>query len=377
MKSIYHIPAILTACIILGCSNPKHQKEENVSADSSEAGSGPSRFAFLCTALPADADWYLTDAKAPLLDGLGGLHYPITTSSKEAQRYFDQGLTLAYGFNHAEAARSFYTATRIDTTCAMCYWGYAYVLGPNYNAGMEPDHYERAFSAISRAEQLSDACTGKEKELISAMALRYAPEAPDDRSDLDRAYSDALKQLTAKYPDDADIAALYAESLMNMHPWDLYDKSGDPKEWTPEIVDALDRVIRIDSRHPGGHHFYIHAVEASSTPERGLRSAEIFDDGLVPGSGHLMHMPSHIYIRTGHYHEGTMANQRAVKVDSAYTTACHAQGAYPLAYYPHNYHFMCATATLEGNAAIAIDAAEATSELAHPKLMKEPGWGTL
>ncbi len=375
MKNSLCLVVILCLILSLGCKNTNEKTDTSTVTDSTESTS--KRFAFLCTALPADADWYLTDSNSPMFDDLGDLHFPITTASEEAQKYFDQGLTLAYGFNHAEAARSFYTATRIDTSCAMCFWGYAYVLGPNYNAGMEPDHYQRAFDAISKAESLSENCTDKEKGLIEAMSARYTPEEPEDRSEFDLAYSEKLKQLTLQYPDDPDIAALYAESLMDMHPWDLYDKTGEEKPWTPEIMSALNNVLEIDPQHPGGHHFYIHAVEASSTPERGLKSAEIFDNGLVPGSGHLVHMPSHIYIRTGYYHKGTLANQRAVKVDSAYTTTCHAQGAYPLAYYPHNYHFMSATATLAGNSKVAIEAAKATSELAHPQLMKEQGWGTL
>ena len=177
--------------------------------------------------------------------------------------------------------------------------------------------------------------------------------------------------------EDTEISALYAESLMNLHPWDLNEKDGTEKPWTVEIVALLEKLIEHNPNHPGAHHFYIHAVEASSTPERSNISAKAFDDGLVSGSGHLLHMPSHTYIRTGEYHKGTLSNIAAVEADSTYVTTCHAQGAYPLAYYPHNYHFMAATATLEGNSHWAMIGANKVSEHVHPELMEEPGWGTL
>ncbi|SFS55015.1 hypothetical protein SAMN04487906_0809 [Zhouia amylolytica] len=330
-----------------------------------------------CAPKTTDADWYTTNNKAPLIEGLDVLNYPITTKNEKAQQYFNQGLVLAYGFNHAEAARSFYYATQLDPDCAMCYWGYAYVLGPNYNAGMEPDNYERAYKAIQKAKELAANASAKEKDLIAALAERYVAEPIDDRSHLDIAYSDAMKELYSKYPEDPEIAALYAESVMDLHPWDLYTKDGSPKSWTPEIVALLEDIMTKNPNHPGAHHFYIHAVEASTNPERSLKSAAMFDNGLVPGSGHLTHMPSHTYIRTGHYHKGTVANINAVAVDSAYVTACHAQGIYPLAYYPHNYHFLAATATLEGNSHWAMVGAQKLAEQIHPDIMKQPEWFTL
>src|SRR5690606_21971723 len=274
---------------------------------------------------------------------------PISTNDTLVQRYFNQGLALAYAFNHAEAARSFYYATKLDPKCAMAFWGFAYVLGPNYNAGMEDDNYERAYDAIQTAKTLSNTATQKEKELINVMALRYSAVPPEDRNALDVSYSNAMKQLYLQYPTDTEISALYAESLMNLHPWDLNDKDGTEKPWTIEIVSLLEKLMAQTPKHPGAHHFYIHAVEASTSPERSNASAKMFDDGLVSGSGHLLHMPSHTYIRTGEYHKGSLSNIAAIKADSAYVTTCHAQGAYPLAYYPHNYHFLAATATLEGN----------------------------
>ncbi len=331
----------------------------------------------LCAPVTADTLWYQSDNAAPLFEGLDVIQFSITTNNDKAQRYFNQGLALSYGFNHAEAARSFYYATKLDPNCAMAYWAYAYVLGPNYNAGMESGNYLRAFNAIQMALDLSDACSTKEQALIHALSKRYVKEAILDRSSLDIAYSKAMKQVYLQYPDDANIGALYAESLMDLHPWDLWDKSGKAREWTPEILDVLDQTLKVDPKHIGAHHFYIHAVEASNHPENGLNSAKLLDEGLAPGSGHLVHMPSHIYIRTGDYAKGTVSNINAVKVDSTYITTCHAQGAYPLAYYPHNYHFMAATATLEGNQKWAIIGADKVSELVNVQLMKEPGWGTL
>lgn len=330
-----------------------------------------------CVPPVTDAAWYQGENIAPLLDGYDVISYPITTKDTLVQHYFNQGLALAYAFNHAEAARSFYYATKLDPDCAMAYFGYAYVLGPNYNAGMEPDNYERAYNAIQKAIKLSANATQKEKEIIEAMSIRYVAVPPEDRSTLDQKYSEALKKLYKKYPDDSEISTLYAESLMNLHPWDLNEKDGTEKPWTIEIVALLEDLIKKHPKHPGAHHFYIHAVEASSTPERSNGSAKLFDEGLVSGSGHLLHMPSHTYIRTGDYHKGTLANIAAVKADSSYVTSCHAQGAYPLAYFPHNYHFMAATATLEGNSHWAMIGANKVSEKVHPDIMKQPGWGTL
>jgi tetratricopeptide (TPR) repeat protein len=332
---------------------------------------------YACVPPVTDFEWYKKDNIAPLLEGYDAVDYKITTSNPLVQRYFNQGLALAYAFNHAEAARSFYYATKLDPSCAMAFWGFAYVLGPNYNAGMEDDNYERAYAAIQTALKLSSHVTEKEKDFIEVMALRYAPIPPEDRSELDLQYSTALKGLYNKYTNDTEISTLYVESLMNLHPWDLNEKDGTEKPWTKEIVALLERLITQNPNHPGAHHFYIHAVEASNSPERSNTSAQAFDDGLVSGSGHLLHMPSHTYIRTGEYHKGTLSNIAAVKADSTYVTACHAQGAYPLSYYPHNYHFMAATATLEGNSHWAMIGAKKVSEHVHPEIMQQPGWGTL
>jgi tetratricopeptide (TPR) repeat protein len=331
-----------------------------------------------CAFVSTDRDWYNSDNKAPLFEGLDVLDFPVTTDNPLVQQYLNQGLVLAYGFNHAEAARSFYYATKLDPECAMAFWGYAYVLGPNYNAGMESDNYERAYDAIQTALELSAVnCTPKEKALIEALAERYKKEPVENRSYLDFNYSEALKSVFKLYPQDADIGTMYAESLMNLHPWDLWDKEGNPKNWTSEILSTLEQVFTINPKHPGAHHYYIHAVEASQTPEKGLHSAQLYDEGLVPAAGHLLHMPSHIYIRTGDYHKGSLANFRAISADDSYVSVCNAQGVYPLAYFPHNYHFLAATATLEGNSKWGIEAANKVAENTHKQLMKEPEWGTL
>lgn len=332
----------------------------------------------MCAPVTTDKEWYNGNNKAPLFEGLGDLHFPISTKDTLAQKYFDQGLLLAYGFNHAEAARSFYYATKIDPGCAMAFWGYAYVLGPNYNAGMESDNYARAYEAVQEAIKRSgNNTTEKERDLIEALSKRYVNEPIEDRHPLDMAYASAMKVLYYKYSHDADMSVLYAESLMNLHPWNLQDKEGNDREWTPEITSILENCIAQHPKHLGAHHFYIHAVEASNTPERAMMSAGLFDQGLAPNAGHLIHMPSHVYIRTGDYHKGTLANIRAIQIDSAYVTSCNAQGAYPLAYFPHNQHFMAATATLEGNSKWAFYAAEALQKNANKQLMKEPGWGTI
>lgn len=356
--------------ILFACNN-RNGNKENPSAEKN------SPIVSCYTPQTSDKSWYSSGKKAPKLEGLEGIDFKISTSSKEAQEYFAQGMMLASGFNHAEAARSFYEAIRLDSTCAMAYWGLAYVLGPNYNAGMEEDNFQRAFEAASKAKLLAGNCTPKEIGLIDALATRYAPNPPADRRPLDIAYAASMKKVYTQYPSDPDIGALYAEAMMNLHPWDLYDKKTKaPRQWTPELLATLEHLIKINPRHPGAHHFYIHALEASATPEKALTSAKLLET-LVPGSGHLVHMPSHIYINTGDYHLGSLANINAVNIDSAYTTACHAQGAYPLSYYPHNYHFLTATATLEGNSKLAWEAAMNLQRHTAAEIMRMPGWGTL
>lgn len=364
---------LLWSALAAACSSPAPETRTDIPVAS--RGCAPT--------LVHDAAWYASGKVHHFLPGLDGLTYPISTSASlpqtrrdSIQRYFDQGLVLAYGFNHAEAARSFWQATRLDSTCAMAWWGFAYVLGPNYNAGMDKDNYERAYAAIAKAQALKTSCTAKEQGLIEAMALRYTAAPVDDRAPLDKAYSDAMRTLATAHPADADIAALFAESLMDQHPWDLWEKDGTEKPWTPEIIATLERSMKVFPDHFGAHHLYIHAVEASRTPERGLPSAAFLTDA-VPGSGHLVHMPSHIYIRTGRYHEGVLANQRSVSVDSGYTARCHAAGIYPIAYFPHNIHFLSACATLSGEKKTAWSSALNLRSRLASDLMHLPDFATL
>jgi tetratricopeptide (TPR) repeat protein len=356
----------LFLCLLLFACNNKKETKEN---EKPVVG--------CYNSITTDKDWYTSGKKAPRFKGLEGIDFPVSTADPEAQAYFNQGMMLCYGFNHAEAARSFYEATRLDTTCAMAYWGYAYVLGPNYNGGMEKDNFQRAYEAAIKAQSLSENCTAKEKALIGALASRYAANPPENRGPLDIAYASAMKKVYDQYSSDPDIGALYAEALMNLHPWDLYDKQTKrPREWTPELVAVLEHLMKVNPRHPGAHHFYIHALEMSATPEKALASAELLYT-LVPGAGHLVHMPSHIYINTGDYHLGSLSNLKALEADSLYTTACHAQGMYPLSYYPHNYHFLTATATLEGNSSLAWKAAKELQQHTAKDIMHLPEWGTL
>jgi tetratricopeptide (TPR) repeat protein len=360
------------ALILLTACNSGDQKKETATMEPEVAYTDPS----CCTPDILDTTWFSSGKKAPLFSGLEGIRFPITTKSAEARKYFDQGMMLSYGFNHAEAARSFYEAARQDSACAMCWWGYAYVLGPNYNGGMDPGNFQRAYDAVTRAQKVAGSATEKERDLIGALAFRYSADTSMTRPELDSAYAAAMRKVYKKYPGDVDIGALFAESLMDLHPWNLWQKDGTVQPWTPEIINVLEKCMELQKDHAGAHHFYIHAQEMSQHAEKSMPSADLLRD-LVPGSGHLVHMPSHTYIRTGMYHEGVLANLRAVAVDSLYTVACHAQGVYPLAYYPHNYHFISACATFSGESKVAEKGALETRDHAHKKLMRDPAWATL
>ena len=365
---------LLGLCLVLliaACLTPKQQKES--------AGAEKTPIRISCSPTPADLNTEPGyDGKlAPIFEGLDVYHYPVTTKSKLAQQYFDQGFVLNYGFNHAEAARSFRQAIAEDPDCAMCYWGLAYVLGPNYNAPMEVDVLPAALDALQQARLVMHDATEKERDLITALEKRYPPNKDVDPQPYYETYAEAMKSVMHKYPNDPDIASMTAEALMDLHPWDIWKKNGDPQPWTQEIVDIIENVMRNYPDHPQGAHLYIHAMEASNDPERVLPFAQMLED-RVPGSGHLLHMPSHLYINTGHYHEGTMANERAVKKDSAYVESCHEAGIYPLAYYPHNWHFLAACAALEGKGQRAIEASLYMRDaVVDQELMYEPMLATL
>ncbi len=308
---------------------------------------------------------------APLLDGMGDLHSPISTDSALALRYFEQARTLAYGGNHLEAERSFRQAAALDDDCAICFWGASLVLGPNINdpiptSEREVKAYETLNEAIARTEHASD----KERALIEALKSRYAPAPPADRSALDQAYANAMRSVADSYPGDLEIQTLFAEAMMDTMPWNYWTADGEPKPLTAEVFARLELVLQRAPNHPGANHFYIHAVEQEH-PERGVQAADNLRR-VVPGAGHLVHMPSHIYIRVGRYHDGSLANERAIEADDDYVTQCRAQGIYPVAYVPHNHHFLWATTTMEGRSADSIAAARHTAEHVNHALMRDP-----
>ena len=312
-----------------------------------------------------------------LHEALGRHHFRISTPIPMAQRYFDQGMILMYGFNHAEAARSFQYAQKLDPTCAMCFWGEALVLGPNINAPMADSAVTQAWTTVEQARALAKGASEKEQALIQAVVKRYAQETLKDRSSLDQAYAEAMRAVAKQFPDDPVIGALLAEALMDLHPWDFWTREGKPQLWTPEIVSTLERVLDLNPNLPLGHHLYIHALEASPHPEKALSSAARLP-ALVSGSGHLVHMPAHIYIRIGWYRDALVANQRAVRVDEEYLQHSHVESLYTAAYVPHNFHFLWAAASKLGQQKLAMQAAQDTAAKVSPEMMREPGFaGTL
>ena len=301
-------------------------------------------------------------AGAPLFGGMGDYHMPITTTDPDAQRYFDQGMVLAFGFNHAESIRSFRAAQTLDPNCAMCFWGEALATGPNINvtsngkAIMAPAERASARAAIDQALVLIDGVTPKEQDWIKALDQRYDGKAETPRDPLDRAWAEALADMAARYPDDTTVASVYAEALMNTMPWDYWGPNGEAKPDTQAVIASLEAVMAADPDHPLALHLYIHALEASSNAKKAEPAADRLAD-LVPGSGHLVHMPSHIYFRVGRYQDSALANIRAAEVDEAYIAQCNAQGFYPALYYPHNIHFLWASSTMQGQSALSLDSA--------------------
>jgi tetratricopeptide (TPR) repeat protein len=320
----------------------------------------------------------LAPVGATLLDGLGDHHMPISTENEMVQRWFDQGLMLTYGFNHEAAERSFLKALEIEPECAMCWWGAALVLGPNINAPMDPDSNAAALERAAAASRLAANASEREQAYIQALNERYRDPAPEDRSALDEAFADAMAGLVEAYPDDLDALTLYAESLMTMQAWDYWHDDGTtPKGNTARILASLDKVMESDPEHPGALHLYIHAVEASDgeTLRRGEWAADQLRD-LIPGSGHLVHMPSHIYARVGRWRDAAAVNRDAIRADDLYLAICRPQpGVYPLGYVPHNHHFLWFVSSMIGDRATALAAAESTSErTSDPDLMRAPGF---
>ena len=295
--------------------------------------------------------------KATLMTGLGDLHHPVSTSNPEAQKFFDQGMRLIYAFNHEEAAGSFERAAELDPKMAMAYWGLAEAVGPNYNDPADPDRYKKAHDAIAKAEALAANASPSEKAYIAAMALRFpADPAADHRLAAER-YRNAMGDVVKQFPDDLDAATLFAEAGMDLHPWGLWRPDGTPEGGTEDIIAALESVLKRDPNHMGAIHYYIHAVEASPNPERALAAANRLA-ALAPAAGHLVHMPGHVYIRTGDFEAAVKTNQLAASADRAYLQASGAPGLYGAMYYSHNLHFIAACSSMNGNYAEAHKAAE-------------------
>lgn len=310
----------------------------------------------------------------PLWDNLGSLHFAISTRNPLAQRYFDQGLRLAYAFNHAESARAFRQAQRLDPQCALCYWGEALVLGPNINAPMDASANALALSAIAQAQARANKASPRERALIAALAHRYASDPKADRAALNADYAKAMGRVAARYPANADITLLYVEALMNLSPWDYWEAAGArPKGRTAEILAALEKVLRRQPNHPGAIHYYIHMVEASTHPGRALRYADRLGSQM-PGAGHLVHMPFHIYYRVGQYKDAIKANRRAVAADEAYIASARPEGLYPLAYYPHNIHSLMTSAQMAGDGTSAVAAAEKLARVVSQDAGRSIAW---
>jgi len=298
---------------------------------------------------------------SPLFDNLGNLDFKISTTNSRAQAFFNQGLKLSYAFNHAEAHRSFMEASRLVPENAMTYWGQAFTLGPNINDPQpDEDRKNKYNQAMAMANKLAFSATAKEQALIKALSARYSEDLSKDVAELNMAYMREMTKVVKMYPEDADIQILYAAAVMNTVPWNYWDEEGNPSPNIKEAKEALEKAMEIEPENPGGHHYFIHMVELPY-PDLGVPSADKLAS-LMPGAGHIVHMPSHIYIRVGRYKDAVTVNQAAILADEDYISQCFSQGLYPLAYYPHNIHFLWSSASLLGSSELAIDAAKKTAE---------------
>jgi tetratricopeptide (TPR) repeat protein len=309
-----------------------------------------------------------TGELAPRLQNLGSHTFPVTTKSKKAQLFMNQGLNLTYGFNHAEAGRAYREAARLDPSCAMAYWGQSLVLGPNINAAMDPNNEPMALELAQKALGLKSRASARERALIEALAKRYTGRK-EDRAANDKAYAAAMSQVHRRFPNDLDIATLYVESMMDLRPWDYWAPDGSPYEGTTEIASLTESIIKRNPKHPGALHLYIHLMEAHH-PEKAEAAADALLP-LAPGAGHLVHMPSHIYQRVGRYGDAARANELASLADEDYITQCRAQGLYPMAYYPHNVHFLWFAATADGRSRLAIDSARKVASKVSDQAVKD------
>ena len=298
---------------------------------------------------------------APLFDNLGSYTFPVSTDNQRSQAFFNQGMRLTFAFNHAEAHRSFLEAARLDPENAMAYWGQAYALGPNINDPFPTqERKEAAWQALTAAKQLTKGITSLENALISALNARYSDNWDADAATLNESYLKEMEIVRKGFSSNADVQTLYAAAAMNTMPWNYWDEDGNPMPNTEEAKIALETAINLNPKHPGAHHYYIHMVELPK-PDLGVPSAETLED-LMPGAGHLVHMPSHIYIRVGRYKDAVNANHKAIAADEDYISQCYSQGLYPLGYYPHNIHFLWSASSLIGESNTAIAAAKKTAE---------------
>jgi tetratricopeptide (TPR) repeat protein len=296
-------------------------------------------------------------AGAPVFTGLGNHHHAISTKVDGTQKFFDQGVRLLFGFNHAEAIRSFREAARLDPDCAMCWWGVAFALGTNINLPMQADAAAPAWAALERAKSLEPGASAEERAWIEALSARYSSDPKADRAKLDEAFAQAMGKLWHDYPDDLDAGTFYSEAMMDTQPWDYWEPDGvTPKGHATEIVSTLEGILKREPAHPGALHLYIHSVEATTTPERAEHAADLLEP-LMPDAGHIVHMPSHIYYRVGRYEDAVKVNEAAAKEDENYIATCKAQGFYPLAYYSHNIHFLWTSSEMMGRKQAAHDAA--------------------
>lgn len=334
---------------------------------------GFAAIAFAIVAVTLDSVAVAAEAdKQPLYEDLGNYHYQITTSVPLAQQYFDQGLRLYYAFNHAEAIRAFRMAQDLDPSCAMCWWGEALAWGPNINLPMDVPSAQAAYTASSEAIARKSSASPKERALIDALSLRYSATPTAQRSDLDKTYADAMSPLVRRYDEDLDIRVLYAESLMDLRPWDYWREDGTPQEGMDVALDYLEDAMDKDAQHPGACHFYIHAVE-EVYPQQAVACAERLAT-LMPGAGHLVHMPGHIYIRVGRYLDAVVANEHAVHADETYIRDQHpSMGMYTAGYYPHNYDFMAFAAMMIGRSQLSVESAQKITSLLPEEMFGSPG----
>lgn len=309
-------------------------------------------------------------AAPPLYTGLGTAHHTVTTRSPVAQKYFDQGLRLCYAFNHDEAIRAFREAARLDPACAMAHWGVSFALGPNVNLPVDPDREKEAFGEIQKAKTLAAKATPRERAWIETLARRYSDDPKADLHALDRAFADAMRELSTRYPDDLDAATIYAEALLDVTPWDWWTHDGKPLPGTQEAIAAVSRVLKKNPSHTGANHIFIHAVEESPAPGRALLAANRLA-GLAPNAGHLVHMPSHIYLRVGRYHDAAELNRKAIAVDRAYIEAQKPQGIYPMMYYVHNMHMAWAALSFEGRSQEAVRMARTLADHVSPDAVRQ------